>query len=132
MRSFAGPTRRTFLKAAARFTAAAPALGIQPRPKLLVLLIAEQFRTDYLDSHAGVFGSGGFRRLMEKGSFFPDCRIESTTFTASGLATIATGAYPSVHGIVADRWYDRGAHQAADEDLAATVFAPGRCRAIAF
>ncbi|MCU1258643.1 MAG: type phosphodiesterase/nucleotide pyrophosphatase [Bryobacterales bacterium] len=132
MRSFAGPTRRTFLKAAAGFTAAAPALGIQPRPKLLVLLIAEQFRTDYLDSHAGVFGSGGFRRLMEKGSFFPDCRIESTTFTASGLATIATGAYPSVHGIVADRWYDRGAHQAADEDLAATVFAPGRCRAIAF
>jgi predicted AlkP superfamily pyrophosphatase or phosphodiesterase len=124
-------TRRTFLKTAASFTAA-PALALAPRPRLLILLIAGQFRTDYLDSHAGVFGSGGFRRLTETGSYFPDCRIESSTFTASGLATIATGAYPNVHGIVADRWYDRAAHAAVPKDLAAATLETGRSFTIGF
>jgi hypothetical protein len=118
-------TRRTFLKAAGSFTAA-PMFALPPRPKLLILLIAGQFRTGYLDSHAAVFGAGGFRRLMDTGSYFPDCRIESYTFTASGLATIATGAYPNVHGIVADRWYDRAAHTATAKDLAATTLTAGR------
>jgi hypothetical protein len=126
-----GGSRRTFLKAAAA-AIAAPVFAALARPKLLILLIAEQFRPDYLESHAALFGSGGFRRLMNAGSFFPDCRIESTTFTASGLATISTGAYPNVHGIVADRWYDRGAHVAAPEDLAAKPFSAGRHYAIGF
>src|SRR5690349_17997003 len=77
---------------------------VRPRPKLLVLLIAEQFRTDYLDRSGIHLSTGGFRRLMTDGAYFPDCRISSSTFTATGLATLATGSYPDTHGIVADRW----------------------------
>ncbi len=72
----------------------------------MVLLIAEQFRADYLDRYAILMGAGGFRKLMEDGAYFPGCRIPASTFTATSLATIATGAYPDTHGIVADNWYD--------------------------
>jgi len=77
------------------------------RPKLIVALIAEQFRADYLDLFANFLGPGGFRRLMDEGTYFPGCQMAATTFTSGSLATIATGAYPQIHGIVADSWYDR-------------------------
>jgi hypothetical protein len=71
-----------------------------------VLLLAEQFRSDYLSRFSSLFGPGGFRRLMEEGSYLPDCRMSAISFSASGLQTIATGAYPQAHGIVAESWYD--------------------------
>src|SRR3984893_2884237 len=82
-------------------------LQAQPRPKLIVLLISEQFRSDYLDLYSNFLGVGGFHRLTAEGSYFPECQMGASTFTSGGLATIATGAYPQVHGIVADTWYDR-------------------------
>ncbi len=54
---------------------------------------------------------------MEEGSYFPDCQIASSTFTSGGLATIAAGAYPQVHGIVADSWYDRRAGKTVSASL---------------
>jgi hypothetical protein len=98
--------RRSFFSA---FPAALGALSlgaIPPRPKLFILLIAEQFRSAYLSGLANSFVSGGFRRLIEEGSYFPDCRMNASSFSASGLATIATGAYPREHGIVAESWFD--------------------------
>src|SRR6476620_3341451 len=80
--------------------------AIPPRPKLFILLVAEQFRSDYLSRFSSLFGPGGFRRLMEDGAYFPDCRLRASSFSASGIATIATGAYPDAHGIVAETWYD--------------------------
>src|SRR5436190_15695209 len=82
-------------------------LQAQPRPKLIVLLISEQFRSDYLDLYSNFLGAGGFRRLTSEGSYFPECQMGASTFTSGCLATIATGAYPQLHGIVADSWYDR-------------------------
>jgi len=46
---------------------------------------------------------------MDEGAFFPDCRLESSSFSSTGIATIATGAYPEGHGIIAESWYDPGA-----------------------
>src|SRR5438552_17207368 len=43
---------------------------------------------------------------MDEGSYLPDCRMSAISFSASGLETIATGAYPQAHGIVAESWYD--------------------------
>src|SRR5438046_711147 len=80
--------------------------ALPARPKLLVLVILEQFRPDYLDAARPQFTAGGFRRLLEKGAFFPDCRHHASTFPATTIATLATGAWPSQHGIVADSWYD--------------------------
>jgi predicted AlkP superfamily pyrophosphatase or phosphodiesterase len=110
-------SRRVFSASAAAGLANRLALSnlwaLRPRPRLLVWLVAEQFRSDYLDRAEKALPSGGFRRLMEDGAFFPDCRFRSTTFTTSGLATLSTGAYPETHGIVADSWYDREQKKAA-------------------
>jgi hypothetical protein len=102
------------------------ALALPPRPKLIVLILIEQFRSSYLDTSWGDFGTGGFRRLIERGAFFPDCRHLASSFTATSLATLATGAWPAQHGIVANTWYDRASGkpvQASEEDLRATTLA---------
>jgi hypothetical protein len=80
--------------------------AISPRTKLYILLVAEQFRPDYLSQLTNQLGPAGFRRLMEEGAYLPDCRMASSSFSSTGLATLATGAYPHAHGIVAESWYD--------------------------
>jgi predicted AlkP superfamily pyrophosphatase or phosphodiesterase len=115
-------TRRAFQLSLA---VAGAAFALPPRPKLMVLLVAEHFRTDYFDSHAGSFSAGGFQRLLSNGAFFPNCFQQSVTFTANSLATLATGTYPSTHGMVADRWFDAGNHSvvsAQSDLLQATTF----------
>lgn len=94
-------------------------------PNLFIFLIANQFRRVYLDRNRQL-QPGGLRRLMEQGKYFPDCRFSCSTFTSSGLATLATGAWPQLHGIVADRWYDRKSRnivQAGPERLGTTTLA---------
>ena len=106
--------------------------ALRPRPKLFVFLIAEQFRQLYLDRAGSLLAPGGFRELMTKGIYYPDCRLAASGFTATGLATLATGAYPSLHGIVADQWYDRRRHaltKARAEMLEATTLADEAARA---
>ena len=81
-------------------------------------------RQDYWDSAATQFGPGGLRRILLKGAHFPDCRHLASSFSASTLATLATGAWPAQHGIVADTWYDRTAGStvsASQEALRATT-----------
>jgi hypothetical protein len=121
-------SRRRFAALAAAGLAGIPrtARAARPRPKLLVLLIAEQFRSDYLDLFSNFLVPGGFRRLIEDGTHFPQCQMAASTFTSGGLATVSTGAYPQMHGIVADSWYDRAARKpvlAASEALQATTLA---------
>ena len=99
--------RRFAALAAAGLAGIRASLAARPRPKLIVLLIAEEFRSDYLDLFGNFLGAGGLRRLMDEGAFFPQCQMAATTFTSASLATISTGAYPQLHGIVADAWYDR-------------------------
>jgi Type I phosphodiesterase / nucleotide pyrophosphatase len=96
------------------------------RPKLFIFLVAEQFRQVYLDRTDRQLGKRGFRRLMEEGIYYPNCRLASSSFTSTGLATLSTGAYPQLHGIVADQWYDRKTHapaHARGEALEATRLA---------
>lgn len=109
------------LAAAARVVKAQP-----PRPKLFVLVVVEQLRPDALESPGSQFGRGGFRRLQEKGAWFPDCRHLASTFPATGIATLATGAWPAQHGIVAGSWYEpasRSVVRATGESLLATTLA---------
>jgi hypothetical protein len=106
--------------------------ALRARPKLFVFLIAEQFRQLYLDRAGNLLAPGGFRELMTKGVYYPDCRLAASGFTATGLATLATGAYPNLHGIVAGQWYDRRTHtfaQARAEMLEATTLADEAARA---
>lgn len=105
---------------------ASRAFALPPRPKLLILVVLEQFRPDYLDSLWDRLGAGGFRRLIESGTYFPDCRHLASSYTSSTLATLATGSWPAQHGIVADTWYDRASGKAlgaSEKDLRATTLA---------
>jgi predicted AlkP superfamily pyrophosphatase or phosphodiesterase len=87
----------------------APAVGA--RPKLILILIIDQFRYDYLVRFRSQFVKGGFSLLLS-GANFTDCRYDyASTVTASGHATLLTGAYPNLHGIIGNEWYDRALHR---------------------
>jgi predicted AlkP superfamily pyrophosphatase or phosphodiesterase len=78
------------------------------RPKLVLVLVIDQFRYDYLMRFRPYFVKGGFNRLLDGGAVFTDCRYDyATTITGPGHATLLTGTYPYAHGIIANNWYDR-------------------------
>ncbi|MGA2146280.1 MAG: alkaline phosphatase family protein [Bryobacteraceae bacterium] len=100
--------------------------AIPRRPQLTVCILLEHFQPDLVDSAWERFSPGGFRRLLERGSYFPDCRHLASTFSSTTLATLATGAWPAQHGIVADWCYDRAIRKPVRlgyEDLFATTLA---------
>ena len=77
------------------------------RPKLIVILVIDQFRGDYVERYRDQFGPNGFRLLMDKGAYFSDCNYNyANTRTAPGHATLLTGAYSNGHGIIANEWWD--------------------------
>ena len=89
----------------------APTAG-DPPPRLGVFIVVDQFRADYLDRFDPYFSEGGFRRLMREGYRFENCHYRyAVTKTAVGHATVATGALPEVHGIIANEWIDRDSWQ---------------------
>lgn len=76
-------------------------------PKLVVGIVIEQMRQDYLDKFWNFFSDKGFKKLAINGSYCKNANLNfSLTQTAPGYATIVTGAEPSVHGIVSDFWYN--------------------------
>jgi Type I phosphodiesterase / nucleotide pyrophosphatase len=86
-------------------TKKAPAAG--PSPRLVVVLVIDQFRSDYLDIYRGEFGDGGFLRLMREGAVFRECFYPyAITETGPGHATLATGTTPDRNGITANEWFD--------------------------
>jgi hypothetical protein len=77
-------------------------------PKLVVVIVIDQFRGDYLERYRDQFQDGGFRLLLDHGAYFSDCNYNyANTRTAPGHATLFTGAYSNGHGIVANEWWDQ-------------------------
>ncbi|MFZ0798319.1 MAG: alkaline phosphatase family protein [Terriglobales bacterium] len=86
---------------------AAFASAYNARPKLIVVIVIDQFRADYLERYRDQFGDGGFRVFLDRGAYFTDCYYDyANTRTAPGHATLFTGSYTSGHGIVANEWWD--------------------------
>lgn len=80
----------------------------QTRPRLLLLIVVDQFRYDYLERFGDLFIAGGIKRLMREGASWADANYDhAPTKTAPGHATIMTGTWPSEHGIIANNWFDR-------------------------
>jgi hypothetical protein len=101
------------LLVAASLLAAAP-----KRPKLVVAIVIDQFRYDYLTRFRSEFHSG-FDRLLTQGAVFTNARyIHFPTVTAVGHSTFLSGATPSVSGIVGNDWFDRdeGRHVTSVDD----------------
>jgi hypothetical protein len=77
-------------------------------PKLLVLVVFDQLRGDYLSRWRHLFAPDGFRRLTTEGTWFTNCHYPySLTVTGPGHASLGTGCVPSQHGIVENDWFDR-------------------------
>jgi len=77
------------------------------RPKLVVMLVVDQMRGDYVDKFRGQW-TGGLKRLVEEGAWFRDAAYpHAATETCVGHTTISTGALPATHGMVANAWWDR-------------------------
>jgi predicted AlkP superfamily pyrophosphatase or phosphodiesterase len=83
----------------------------QTRPRLVLVIVVDQFRADYFERFGDLFAAGGgLRRLMRDGAQWTNANYDHMpTYTAPGHATIMTGAWPSETGIIANDWYDREA-----------------------
>jgi predicted AlkP superfamily pyrophosphatase or phosphodiesterase len=87
---------------------ATPAAVQTKRPRLVLLIVVDQFRYDYLERFGDLFGAGGLRRLLRDGASWTDCNYDHVpTETAPGHATMLTGAWPSETGIISNLWFDR-------------------------
>ena len=76
-------------------------------PRLVVVIVIDQFRGDYLERYRDQFGDAGFHLFLDRGAYFTDCYYDyANTRTAPGHATLFTGSYTSGHGIIANEWWD--------------------------
>jgi len=77
------------------------------RPKLIVIVVIDQFRGDYLDRDYPQFKGRGFKLFTDEGAWFTDCYYDyANTKTAPGHATLGTGAYSDGHGIEGNEFWD--------------------------
>src|ERR1043165_738937 len=77
------------------------------RPKLVVGIVVDQMRWDYLYRYYERYGTDGFKRVMEKGFNCQNTMISYLpTFTAPGHTCVYTGSVPALHGIAANDWID--------------------------
>ena len=78
------------------------------RPKLVVGIVVDQMRYEYLPRFWSKFGDDGFKRLVNEGYSFTNNHFNYfPTYTGPGHAAIYTGTTPSVNGIVGNSWFDR-------------------------
>jgi predicted AlkP superfamily pyrophosphatase or phosphodiesterase len=86
----------------------AKASAYDGKPKLVVLVVIDQFREDYLERYrTDLKAQRGFRLFLDHGAYFPDCYYDyANTKTAPGHATLGTGAYTDGHGINSNEWWD--------------------------
>ena len=77
-------------------------------PKVVIGIVVENMRPDYIDRYWNTFGNDGFRKLYTNGAVVTNMKISQHIQNyASGTATLFTGVYPSGHGIIDEVWYDR-------------------------
>jgi predicted AlkP superfamily pyrophosphatase or phosphodiesterase len=77
-------------------------------PKLVVGIVVDQMRQEYLYRFETKFGEGGFKRLMNNGFMLTNAHYNYVpTFTGPGHASVFSGATPSVHGIIGNDWWDK-------------------------
>ncbi|MFL5762519.1 MAG: alkaline phosphatase PafA [Bacteroidia bacterium] len=98
------------LIAAATFAQTAKPAAPKPasRPKLVVGIVIDQMRYDYIFRYWDKFGNDGFKKLVNEGFFCKNTNYNYVpTFTGPGHTSIFTGTTPAIHGIIANDWFDR-------------------------
>lgn len=105
-----------------------PSAVVQKRPRLVLLIVVDQFRYDYLDRFGDLFATNGLKRLLTDGASWVDANYDHLpTYTAPGHSTFMTGAYPAETGIIANEWPDRetGKKVSSVSDESARLFSGG-------
>lgn len=97
-----------FLVAVVTFFGMTSTFAQVDKPKLVVGIVVDQMRADYLYRFANHYGEDGLKLLMKEGTNFQNCHYNYVpTFTGPGHASIYTGTTPANHGIVANAWWSR-------------------------
>jgi predicted AlkP superfamily pyrophosphatase or phosphodiesterase len=82
------------------------------KPKLIIGLVIDQMRYDYLFKYANNYTQGGFKRLMREGF---NCESTNLNYipsvTGCGHASIYTGSVPAINGIASNDWYNRATNK---------------------
>ncbi len=82
--------------------------ALHSNPKLVVGVVVDQMRYDYITRFYGKFGDGGFKRLVGDGFNFKNAHFNYIpTYTGPGHASVHTGATPESHGIIGNNWYNK-------------------------
>ncbi len=82
--------------------------SLATKPKLVVGIVVDQMRYDYLTRFYHRYGEGGFKRMMKEGFHFKNNHFNYIpTYTGPGHASVYTGTYPAIHGVIANDWYDK-------------------------
>jgi hypothetical protein len=80
----------------------------QDKPKLVVGIVVDQMRQEYLYRFESKFGENGFKRLINGGFMLTNAHYNYVpTFTGPGHASIFTGTTPAIHGIIGNEWWDK-------------------------
>jgi predicted AlkP superfamily pyrophosphatase or phosphodiesterase len=83
-------------------------LKAQDKPKLVVGIVVDQMRQEYLYRFEKKYGAGGFKKLMTSGFMLKNAHYNYVpTYTGPGHASVYTGTTPAIHGIIGNDWWDK-------------------------
>jgi predicted AlkP superfamily pyrophosphatase or phosphodiesterase len=100
----------------------------QERPKLVVGIVVDQMKMEFLYRFQSDFSENGFKRLMNNGYTFHNAHYNfMPTYTAPGHASVYTGTTPSMHGIVSNEWFHRTLKKQVycTDDASVSTLVPG-------
>ena len=100
----------------------------QERPKLVVGIVVDQMKMEYLYRFSNDFSENGFKRLMRDGYAYHNMHYNYLpTYTAPGHASVYTGTTPAFHGIVGNEWYNKatGKEMYCTDDNSVTTIGDG-------
>lgn len=101
-----------------------------PKPKLVVGLVIDQMRWDYLYRYQNLYSENGFKRLLRDGFSCENTLVPYLpTYTAPGHTCVYTGSVPAIHGIVGNDWYDArigGNMYCSDDSSVNTLGSPSK------
>jgi predicted AlkP superfamily pyrophosphatase or phosphodiesterase len=84
------------------------------KPKLIVGIVVDQMRNDFIYRYWNSYGNGGFKRLVNEGYYFKNTHYNYIpTYTGPGHSSIYTGTTPRHHGIISNEWFVKGTEKPA-------------------
>ncbi|MCD6017924.1 MAG: alkaline phosphatase [Bacteroidetes bacterium] len=95
-----------FIISNAIFAQTKPVVNALKQPKLVVGIVIDQMRQDYIYRYWNKFGNGGFKKIINEGFFYKNAHYNYVpTYTGPGHASIYTGTSPATHGIIGNDWF---------------------------